>query len=63
MSIGGKLFLDEYYSLKFPGPRLLVNEFISKNKDATLIMEGKTLGFERWSLKKNKCRKKKRSAT
>ena len=54
MSLGGKLFLDEYYSLKFPGPRLIVNKFISKNKDVMLIKEGKTVGFERWSLKKTK---------
>lgn len=48
----GRLFLDEYYSLKFPGARLAVDEFVSKNKDAKLIFDGVTLGFERWSLKK-----------
>lgn len=48
----GRLFLDEYYSLKFPGPRIAVNNFVYKNKDAELIYDGTTLGFERWSLKK-----------
>ena len=49
----GKLFLDEYYSLKFPGPRIAVNEFIIKNKDAKLIKEGLSLDFERWSIQKS----------
>ena len=48
----GKLFLDEYYSLKFPGPRIYMNKFLQKNKDAKLIKEGITGDFERWSLKK-----------
>lgn len=48
----GKLFLDEYYSLKFPGPRIYMNKFLQKNQDAKLIKEGITGDFERWSLKK-----------
>ncbi len=52
LSKGGKLFLDEYYSLKFPGPRIAVNKFISENKNSSLIKEGVTGGFERWSIKK-----------
>jgi hypothetical protein len=49
----GKLFLDEYYSLKFPGPRIAVNEFVFKNKNAKLIREGFSLDFERWSIQKS----------
>ena len=30
LSINGRLFLDEYYSLKFPGPRIAVNSFLKK---------------------------------
>ena len=52
LSINGKLFLDEYFSLKFPGPRFAVNEFLKNNNNAKLIKEGITADFERWSLKK-----------
>ena len=52
LSANGKLFLDEYYSLKFPGPRFIVDEFIKKNKGAKLIKEGISADFERWSIKK-----------
>ena len=54
LSLNGRLFLDEYYSLKFPGPRYIVNEFLLKNKDSRLIKEGVSSSFERWSLKKIK---------
>jgi len=50
LSINGKLFLDEYYSLKFPGPRIAVNSFLKKNKDAVLVKEGVIGDFERWSI-------------
>ena len=52
LSINGKLFLDEYYSLKFPGPRFIINSFVKKNKNAKLVKEGITSNFERWSIKK-----------
>jgi len=52
LTINGKLFLDEYYSLKFPGPRISVDKFLSKNKNAILIKEGISNGFERWSIQK-----------
>lgn len=46
---GGVIFLDEYYSLKFPGARLAVNEFLRDRSD----YEMKSIGasdddFERW---------------
>ena len=28
---GGYIHLDEYYSLKYPGPKIAVDEFLSKN--------------------------------
>ena len=52
LSIHGKLFLDEYYSLKFPGPRIAVNNFLKNNKNALLVKDGVTGNFERWSIKK-----------
>lgn len=52
LSVNGKLFLDEYYSLKFPGPRIMIDAFVKKNKNAKLIKEGITSDFERWSIKK-----------
>ena len=54
LSLNGKLFLDEYYSLKFPGPRYIIDQFLSDNQDAKLIKEGISSSFERWSLKKIK---------
>ena len=46
---GGMIFLDEYYSLKFPGPRIAVDEFcLQVRAKPQLISEG--LGWERWVL-------------
>lgn len=46
----GLLYLDEYYSLKFPGAKIAVDEF-SKDKIITLkkVSNNKS-GFERWVL-------------
>jgi len=50
---GGFIFLDEYYSLKFPGPRYATYEFTQTQPDAKLIMVSKeSFGFERWILSK-----------
>lgn len=47
---GGMLYLDEYYSLKFPGARRATDEFI-RGKDARLEMSPRVPGdFERWHL-------------
>ena len=51
---GGQIFLDEYYSLKYPGPRSFVNEFIACQQDAQLMYLGSTGDFERWSIVKTK---------
>ena len=48
LSPGGKIYLDEYYSLKFPGPRIAVNNFLNTRLDANLEELGVWLDFERW---------------
>lgn len=53
LSVGGYIYLDEYYSLKFPGPRIAVNDFVSKNK-CNLIKLPSWLNFERWAIFKEK---------
>jgi len=51
---GGIVFLDEYYSLKFPGARIAVDEFFSKRNDFTLLqVAGPDDDFERWIVRKN----------
>jgi len=51
---GGLIFLDEYYSLKFPGPRYAVDEFLNTIKNYELIdIAGKHDDFERWAIRKN----------
>ena len=49
---GGYIFLDEYYSLKYPGPRIAVDEFFEdkKNKPQKCVHEWGQ--FERWYVKK-----------
>ena len=44
--------MDEYYSLKFPGPRLAVYDFLKEKKGATLEKLEDWLDFERWIIKK-----------
>lgn len=51
LSPGGYIYLDEYYSLKFPGPKIAVDEFIKKN-DCTLLQLEDWLDFERWAITK-----------
>lgn len=53
LSPGGKIYLDEYYSLKFPGPRLAVHDFLKEIQDATLEKLEDWLDFERWIIKKH----------
>ena len=49
---GGYVFFDEYYSLKFPGPRIFCNNFF-KNKKEKPEMHKKIKGdFERWYARK-----------
>jgi hypothetical protein len=53
MPIGGYMFLDEYYSLKFPGARIATNEFFSDKLDKPEMYPRKPMDFERWFVKKN----------
>jgi hypothetical protein len=52
LSPGGLVYLDEYYSLKFPGARVATNEFLDSHQ-AKLNMATPIEGdFERWFLVK-----------
>ena len=46
--------LDEYYSLKFPGPRILINNFLKKNKNFALKVFKQKYCFPRYYLIKKK---------
>jgi hypothetical protein len=47
----GMVFLDEYYSLKFPGPRFAVNEFLEEIDGFELVnIAKKEDDFERWAI-------------
>ena len=51
---GGMIYLDEYYSLKFPGARTASLEFIEINKDADLRqLPSHDDEFERWCIFKS----------
>jgi hypothetical protein len=52
MTVGGYMFLDEYYSLKFPGARIATNEYFKDKKETPKIHKLKPLDFERWSVVK-----------
>ena len=51
---GGIVFLDEYYSLKFPGARIAVNEFFAEKRGYELleVSEKSFDDFERWIIRK-----------
>lgn len=49
----GMLYFDEYYSLKYPGPRIAVNEFCRQNGLKPIKSHRESRGaFERWYLRK-----------
>lgn len=53
LSPGGIVWLDEYFSLKFPGPRIAVDQFLSTVDDASLICIEAPFGeFQRWIIRK-----------
>ena len=53
LAVGGLIYLDEYYSLKFPGARMATLEFIECEAKANLVMAPRKIGdFERWYLTK-----------
>lgn len=52
LSRGGYIFLDEYYSLKFPGARIATDEFLSTKKDKPQRHVQIAGDFERWYVRK-----------
>ncbi len=52
LSNKGIIFLDEYYSLKFPGAKIATDEFRDKVK-CSLFKIGNSGGFERWVIRKD----------
>jgi hypothetical protein len=53
LSPGGYVYLDEYYSLKFPGPRVAVNSFIETISNGKLKQLPSWMEFERWVIEKD----------
>ena len=51
---GGVIFLDEYYSLKFPGARVAVDEFLTDKSGFKFVdVSSEFDDFERWVIKKD----------
>lgn len=50
----GYIYLDEYYSLKFPGARIATDEFFLNKTDKPEMYPIRQMDFERWFVKKNK---------
>lgn len=49
---GGYVFLDEYYSLKFPGARIAIDDFFADGLDKPQMHRLKSKDFERWYVRK-----------
>lgn len=50
---GGYLYLDEYYSLKFPGAKIATDEFFQGKADQPCQHRKLDNDFERWFVRKN----------
>lgn len=48
----GYMFLDEYYSLKFPGARIAINDFFANKINSPEMYPRKITDFERWFVTK-----------
>lgn len=48
LSNGGMIYLDEYYSLKFPGAKIATEEFLDKKMGILQMAKQKKGDFERW---------------
>jgi hypothetical protein len=48
---GGMIYLDEYYSLKFPGPRIAVDSFCADHSIRPTLLRRDGV-FERWAILK-----------
>tara|TARA_B110000238_G_C16036004_1_gene399672 strand:+ start:72 stop:824 length:753 start_codon:yes stop_codon:yes gene_type:complete len=53
LSNKGYMYLDEYYSLKFPGAKIATDEFFDKKKDKPFKYETYSGDFERWAVIKD----------
>ena len=49
----GYLYLDEYYSLKFPGAMIATDEFFNDKKEKPYLHQTEPGDFERWAVLKN----------
>lgn len=47
---GAMIYLDEYYSLKFPGARVAVHEFLERHPANLSILSSDENDFERWAI-------------
>lgn len=52
LSRGGYIYLDEYYSLKFPGARIACDEFFAAEADKPQMHVRQPRDFERWYVRK-----------
>jgi len=52
LSLGGYIWLDEYYSLKFPGARIATDEFFRRLTDKPRKHKMEPGDFERWYMRK-----------
>lgn len=52
LSNNGIIYLDEYYSLKFPGAKIASDEFFNQNNIKPLKIKTWKTDFERWYIKK-----------
>jgi hypothetical protein len=51
-NIGSMIYLDEYYSLKFPGARIAVEEFLLDRREVAIQLPSEQNEFERWAIVK-----------
>jgi hypothetical protein len=52
LAVGGYIWLDEYYSLKFPGARIATDEFFKNRDDKPRKHKMEAGDFERWYVEK-----------
>lgn len=53
MISGAFMYLDEYYSLKFPGARIACDDFFENKKDKPFLISNYENDFERWGVFKS----------
>lgn len=52
LAFGGYMFLDEYYSLKFPGARIATDNFFANKRDKPQMHRPIPGEFQRWFVRK-----------